>query len=72
MKTPVDQRFLEEARAFALRFGCEDCAYFEPEHELCGNGYPTAPHAHVDLEARRHLEFCKEFEFAGPAPRENA
>jgi hypothetical protein len=72
MKTAVDERFLEEARAFALRFGCEDCAYFEPEHELCGNGYPTAAHAKVDLPARRYLEFCKEFEFAGPAPRDNA
>lgn len=72
MKTLVDARFLEEARAFALRFGCEDCANFEPVNELCCNGYPTAPHANVDLGARRHLEFCKEFEFAGPAPQESA
>ena len=72
MKTPVDERFREEARIFAFRFGCEDCAHFEPVHELCGNGYPTAPHANVDLGARRYLEFCKEFEFAGPVPRESA
>ena len=72
MKTPVDERFREEVRAFALRFGCEDCAHFEPVHESCANGYPTAPHANGDLSVRRHLEFCKEFEFAGPAPRESA
>ena len=70
MKTAVDARFRAEAEAFAFRFGCEDCAYFEPGGELCANGYPTAPHARVDLALRKHLEFCKEFEFAGPAPAE--
>jgi hypothetical protein len=70
MKTPVDERLREEARAFSFRFGCEDCAYFEPVNERCGNGYPTGPHARVDLFTRRHLEFCKEFEFSGPLPSE--
>jgi hypothetical protein len=65
MKTLVDDRLRDEARAFALRFACEDCAHFEPANESCGNGYPTEPHARVDLSARRHLEFCKEFEFVG-------
>jgi hypothetical protein len=72
MKTVVDERLLDEARAYALRFACEDCGHFEPEGERCANGYPTAPHARVDLAARRHLEFCKEFEFAGPLPSETA
>jgi hypothetical protein len=66
MKTSVDQRLREEARAFALRFACEDCAHFAPETERCANGYPTAPHARIDLTERRTLEFCKEFDFAGP------
>ena len=66
MRSLVDERLREEARTFALRFACEDCAYFEPEYERCGNGYPTGSHVHVDLSLRRHLEFCKEFEFAGP------
>ena len=66
MKTVVDERLRDEARAFSLRFACEDCAHFEPETVRCGNGYPTAPHARVDLAVRRTLEFCKEFDFAGP------
>lgn len=66
MKTLIDERLRAEARAFGFRFGCEDCAYFDAKNALCGNGYPTAPHAHVELALGRHLEFCKEFEFAGP------
>lgn len=65
MKTPVDDRLREEARAFSLRFTCEHCAHFEPERARCGNGYPTEPHAGVDLSVRPELEFCKEFEFSG-------
>jgi hypothetical protein len=66
VKTLVDDRLRDEARVFSFRFGCEDCAHFEPEGERCANGYPTAPHARIDLAVRRHLEFCKEFDFAGP------
>ena len=66
MKTLVDERLRDEARTFSFRFGCEDCAHFDPKNVRCGNGYPTEPHAHVDLAVGRHLEFCKEFEFAGP------
>jgi hypothetical protein len=68
MKTPVDERLRDEARAFSFRFGCEDCAYFDPNQARCGNGYPTAPHAGVKLAVAHELEFCKEFEFAGPEP----
>ena len=66
MITVVDQRLRDEAREFALRFGCEDCAHFVPEGALCANGYPTSPHAGVDLATKTHLEFCKEFELTGP------
>ena len=50
----------------------DEARYFEPGGERCANGYPTAPHAHIDLALRRHLEFCKEFEFAGPPYVESA
>ena len=60
----VDERFLREAVQFGLRFGCQDCAHFAPETASCGNGYPTAPHLHVDLLRVRGLEFCKEFELS--------
>ncbi|HEX6277665.1 MAG TPA: hypothetical protein VFZ53_31700 [Polyangiaceae bacterium] len=70
MRTLVDDRLRDEARAFAFRFACEDCAHFEPDGARCANGYPTFPHARVDLASRRHLEFCKEFDFAGPGPLE--
>ena len=72
MKTLVDERLREEARVFSLRFACEDCAHFEPETARCGNGYPTGPHAGVDLAVRSSLEFCKEFDFAGPLGAEEA
>jgi hypothetical protein len=70
VRTLVDDRLREEARAFAFRFGCEDCAHFEPEGERCGNGYPTAPHARVDLAVRRYLEFCKDFELGASGLRD--
>jgi len=58
----VDERLQKEAAQFGLRFGCENCAHFAPETGSCGNGYPTAPHLHVDLYKVSGLEFCKEFE----------
>ncbi len=58
----VDERLLKEAAQFGLRFGCENCAHFAPETGTCGNGYPTAPHLHIDLHNVSGLEFCKEFE----------
>jgi len=60
----VDERLRDEAARFALRFGCESCVHFAPEHAACGNGYPTAPHLHVDLSQAQSIEFCKEFEVA--------
>ena len=60
--------FLAERETFALRHGCEECAYFVDAREACANGWPTAPHrrarvaeaiaAGVDMEP----VFCKEFE----------
>lgn len=62
MITRVDPRLQAEARTFALRFTCEDCAHFDPELARCGNGFPTAPHREIDLQVQRELEFCKGFE----------
>jgi hypothetical protein len=60
----VDAQLREEAARFSLRFGCESCAYFAPESQSCGNGYPTAPHVGVDLARAPSLSFCKEFELS--------
>ena len=62
MRTPVDEQLREEAQAFQLRFGCEDCVHFATDRNACANGYPTQPHLDVRLERRAHLYFCKEFE----------
>lgn len=60
----VDERLRGEAERFRLRFGCEDCAHFAPETRSCGNGFPTQPHAFIDLQRVHSLEFCKAFEVA--------
>jgi len=60
--TPVDQRFMEEAELYRLRFSCEACAYFDAESGRCGNGYPNADHRWRSLKLTPHVVFCKEFE----------
>ena len=62
--TRVDERLRGEAARFGLRFGCESCVHYAPEAQRCGNGYPTEPHRHIDLQAVSELEFCKDFEVA--------
>lgn len=62
--TRVDERLLREAEQYRLRFGCEDCAHFEPEARACANGFPTQPHLDVDLTRVSALEFCKAFELS--------
>jgi hypothetical protein len=62
MITEVDERFRREAARQNFRFTCSDCANFDPELELCGNGYPTAPHRQSDLSRLEQVVFCKEFE----------
>jgi hypothetical protein len=58
----VTDQLRSEARAFRLRFTCEDCAHFVPEARACAHGYPTEPHRSLELATRTTLEFCKEFE----------
>lgn len=62
MKSPIDARFLGEARTFALRYTCESCAHFDPERARCANGYPIEPHRARELRDGESWLFCKEFE----------
>jgi len=62
VRTLIDARLRSEAKRFALRYTCEDCAHFVAERGACANGYPTRAHLGVELEAADSLEFCKEFE----------
>jgi hypothetical protein len=65
VKTVVDDRLLEEAERFALRFACEDCAHFDGGGERCLHAFPTAPHRRALLRPGSVLSFCKEFELDG-------
>lgn len=62
MITRVDAQLRREAEVHALRFGCEHCAHFVSEREVCANGYPVAAHLRIDLARVEELSFCKEFE----------
>ena len=67
MKTRVDLVLREEARRFALRFACDDCAHWTGE--ACGNAWPTRVEADA-ITAGDEVIFCKEFELGAPPPRE--
>jgi len=76
VRTKVDLRLVDEARRFALRFACEDCAHFvtpppgaplpkaplSPADGRCAHGYPLAPRR--DAMAAADISFCKEFDVA--------
>lgn len=73
MKTRVDARFRDEARRFAFRFACDECAHFDIPGVRCSLGYPAAPRrAELDVAAptapegatESALELCKSFELA--------
>ena len=64
MKTRVDATFREQANSFALRFGCEDCAHYEPSDESCSNGFPSDAHRKRPLDVVHEIEFCKLFELS--------
>ena len=61
MKTRVTLRFLDEARRFALRYACDDCAHFFSAHG-CAHGYPLGERRGRTLAEDDELSFCKEFE----------
>jgi hypothetical protein len=60
VRTLVDERLRDEARRFAFRFACDDCAHFDAEPERCSLAYPATPRR--DDMGRAHLELCKAFE----------
>jgi hypothetical protein len=70
MKTPVDELLRAQARTYALRFACDDCAHFDREAAAgaCSLGYPASPRRPEDgspdplFGHLRALEFCKSFE----------
>lgn len=62
MKSRVDARLRQESERWALMFGCEVCAHFDPESGSCVNGYPNRVHRQRNLTHQESLEFCKEFE----------
>ncbi len=64
MLSVVDERFVEQAKRFSLRFTCESCAHYDPDTGGCGNGYPNQPHRAIEIERVRELAFCKEFELS--------
>jgi hypothetical protein len=68
VRTFVDLRLVDEARASGLRFRCDDCAHFDATSEACAHGYPVAPHRPGPLEAGGVIVFCKEFELGQDAP----
>lgn len=62
MQTPVDDRLIEEAAKYRLRFACPDCAHFQPKSRSCSNGYPAQPHLATELVPQAVVIFCKSFE----------
>lgn len=62
MLSVVDEPLRRDARAFELRFRCEDCAHFDPSTGRCAEGYPNEQHRRVALESVTTLSFCKSFE----------
>ncbi len=60
MQTAVDNQLRDEARRYAFRFACDDCAHFEAGAERCSLEYPAVPRRGA-LEGK-HLELCKGFE----------
>jgi len=64
VKTQVDERLVDEAARFGLRFACEDCAHFAADEGECAHGYPTAPHRRALLRSGGVVTFCKEFDLS--------
>ncbi len=63
MKTPVTPVLREEARRFALRFACCECAHYDAVTDRCGQGWPTRVTRDA-IEKAAEVVFCKEFELA--------
>lgn len=65
MRATIDpSRFAEERVALALRFCCEDCAYFLAATQRCAHGWPSEDHrlSRYEEPGLRYVVYCKEFE----------
>jgi hypothetical protein len=61
MKTKVTEQLRDEAEKFRLQFACPHCAYFDPDQDICSEGYPHDEHRSPELVTSEIL-FCKLFE----------
>jgi hypothetical protein len=66
VKTRIDGQLQAEARRYAFRFACDDCAHFDASMQRCSLGYPAVPRRDA-LEAATDsgddgVELCKSFE----------
>jgi hypothetical protein len=62
MRHTVDPKLTNEARVFALRFACDDCAHYDRTRGLCVHGYTERPMRDALEHAGDVVAFCKEFE----------
>ena len=63
MKLPLTDAFKLQRERFGLRFTCEHCALFDPEHASCSHEFPTDEHRLAYYEQSDvPLVFCKDFE----------
>jgi hypothetical protein len=62
MRTPVDERLIEQIEHFRLRYTCDACGHFDEPHGSCSLGYPNEAHQLRKLGLRQQLVFCKEFD----------
>jgi len=63
VKTRVDLALRDEARRFAFRFACADCAHWTGA--TCSNAWPVRVPSDA-IDAGDEVTFCKEFELGNP------
>ena len=61
VRLPWTAEFDAEREAFALRYCCEDCAYFDDLHARCRHEWPNELHRR-ERQSGPAVDFCKEFE----------
>lgn len=62
MRQIADQTFVEQQARYSLRGSCEHCVHFNPESQLCAEGYPNHEHRRLPEKVGESLCFCKMFE----------
>ena len=63
MTSPAEDKelFRREARQFAFRCECEDCAFYMAADRSCNHGYPTLAERRLTEASPLAEIFCKEF-----------